>query len=115
MDSILNSVKKILGLASDYDPFDQEIIMHINSVFSALNQEGIGPEYPFIITGSDEVWSDFIEDASDMEMVKTLVAMKVKMIFDPPASSTIVEAYNKTIGEYEWRLYSRNDYLGGTE
>lgn len=105
MESILTSTKKLLGLPAEYTHFDDDIIMHINSVFMILNQLGIGPEKGFRIEDDLSVWSDFIgEDSQKLEAVKSYMNLKVKMLFDPPISSTVMEANNRIINELEWRL-----------
>lgn len=104
MDSILTTIKKLLGITSEYTHFDADIIMHINSVFSILQQLGVGPVEGFSITDSSSKWSDYIDDAKNIEMVKTYVYMKVKLMFDPPLSSTAVDAIKNQIAELEWRL-----------
>ena len=103
MDSILTSVKKMLGIAEEYEHFDADIIIHINTVFSILLQLGVGPTSGFSITDSSAVWTDFITD-SRLEMVKTYVYMKVRLMFDPPQSSALIESINNQIKELEWRL-----------
>ena len=102
-ESILVSIKKMLGIDESYPHFDADIIMNINSVFLILNQLGVGPEEPFMITGSDEEWSDFVTEGS-LEAVKTYIFLRVKVIFDPPTSSFVLDAYNKRIDELEWRM-----------
>lgn len=104
MDSILESIKKMLGITSSYTVFDNDLIIHINSVFFILNQLGVGPKKPFSISGSSAVWSDFLGDSTDLEAVKTYVYLKVKLLFDPPSTSATIESINKLIAEYEWRL-----------
>ena len=88
-----------------------DIIIHVNTAFSVLQQLGVGPRKGFRITDSDKTWSDFVDvsDAS-MDLVKNYIYMKVKLIFDPPASSTNIETYNKLISEYEWRLCSSAEF-----
>ena len=105
-DSILNTVKKMLGITEEYTHFDTDIIIHINSVFSILTQLGVGPEEGFTITDESTTWSDFIPDDSQhlLEMVRTYMFMKVKSMFDPPTSSSVADSYNKLISEMEWRL-----------
>lgn len=103
-DSILRSIKGLLGPDDDYDVFDQDIIIFINAAFSTLTQLGLGPSNGFRITGCDETWQDFLGDASDLESVKTYIFMKVKMAFDPPTSSFVLSAYQEACKEYEWRL-----------
>lgn len=104
MDSILTSIKKLLGITEEYEHFDQDIIMHINSVFMILQQIGIGPEEGFSISNKDTVWSDYISDSNKVEAVKSYVFLKVRMLFDPPASSVVMESMNRMASELEWRL-----------
>lgn len=105
MASILEDVKKLIGPSASYEAFDTELIIHINSVFSILKQMGVGPQdETFKITGTSEDWYDFFEEGENLEMVKTYVFLKVKMIFDPPQSSSVADAYNRQIQEFEWRL-----------
>lgn len=108
MDSILTSIKKLLGLDADYTQFDADIIMHINSTFMVLNQLGVGPSTPYTISDSTATWDDFIDDGSS-EAVKTYIYMKVKILFDPPSSSFVLESLKNQISEYEWRLNVQND------
>lgn len=105
-DSILISVKKLLGIAEDYTFFDPDIIMHINSVLMILHQMGVGPDDPFTISDDTETWTDFCGSYKDIAAVKTYVALKVRLMFDPPAASAHAQAINDTIKELEWRLYS---------
>lgn len=104
MDSILTSVKKMLGIDESYYHFDTDIIMHINSTLMILNQLGVGPTSGFTITGPYEVWSDFIPEGRNLEAVKTYVYQKVRLIFDPPQGSAHLEALKNSIAEFEWRL-----------
>lgn len=104
MESILTSIKKMLGITEDYTHFDADIIMHINSVFSILTQLGVGPDDGFVIKDDKAVWTDFIKDNSKMEAVKSYMYLKVKLLFDPPLSSAVIESTNRMISEYEWRL-----------
>lgn len=104
MESILDSIKKLLGLSSDYDQFDDDIVLHINSVFLNLTQLGVGPENGFMITGDGETWYDFIQDDVKLQAVKSYIYLKVKLLFDPPLSSAVIESTNRMIAEFEWRL-----------
>lgn len=105
MDSILTSVKKVLGIAEDYEHFDADITMHINSVLMVLSQLGVGPSEGFQIEDKDDLWSDFIpENFQDFATVKSYVCLKVRLLFDPPLSSTVTEAMNRMISEFEFRL-----------
>lgn len=103
-ESILNSVKKILGIASDYDAFDTDIIIHINSVFSTLNQLGLGPDEGFMIEDDSAVWGDFLLDDMRLNSVKTYVYLKVRILFDPPTSGFVLTALQEQSKELEWRL-----------
>lgn len=104
MESVLNTTKKMLGIAADYDHFDSDIIVHINSVFMTLNQLGIGPEEPAHISSDLETWSSVLGEIKNVEAVKTYVYLKVRLLFDPPTSTAVLEAMNKQAAEYEWRL-----------
>lgn len=105
MDSILTSIKKLLGITEEYTHFDADLIMHINSVLMALRQMGVGPSTGFSITGPYETWEDFLGDELSMlESVKSYTYHKVRLMFDPPTSSALMEAINRQIGELEWRL-----------
>lgn len=104
MDSILTSTKKLLGIAEEYDHFDADIIMHINSVFMVLKQLGVGPPEGFTITDKNDTWNDYISDDVDVSMVKSYVYLRVRLLFDPPTSSAVMESTNKLISEFEWRL-----------
>jgi hypothetical protein len=103
-DSILTSIKKLLGMTPEYTNFDTDIIIHINSVFMTLHQLGIGPENGFKITDESTFWNEYIEDEDNLEAVKTYVYLKVKLVFDPPTSSAVMEANKQMIQELEWRL-----------
>lgn len=103
-ESILTSIKKLLGIDKDYTHFDQDIIMHINTVLMILNQVGVGPEEGFFIEDENTYWEDFIEDLTMFQAVKTYVYLKVKMLFDPPTSSAVMESFKNSIAELEWRL-----------
>lgn len=106
LNSILDTTKALMGIGSDYTHFDTDMILHINSVFMILNQMGVGPDKPFTITSSDETWDQFINGEPYLEGVKTYMYQKCRLVFDPPASSVLVDAINKSISELEWRLYT---------
>ena len=107
--SILTSIKKLLGVAEDYTEFDEDIITHINSVFLNLTQLGVGPEEGFMIEDGTAVWEDFINNSVQLQAVKTYVYLKVKLLFDPPLSSSVTESINRMIAELEWRLNAAVD------
>lgn len=105
MDSILNATKKFLGISEEDNNFDQDIIMHINSVLAILTQMGVGPSEGFAIEGAGETWDNFIPDGGPKYSgVKSYVYLKVRLLFDPPSSSTHMEAIKQAISEFEWRL-----------
>lgn len=103
IDSILNSVKKKLGIVESYKHFDEEIILDINTVFMSLYQLGIGPPSPFMITGETETWDDFIGEGKN-EAVKSYMPLKVRLLFDPPQSSYLVNEVQDQIRELEFRM-----------
>lgn len=105
MESILTSIKKMLGIAEDYTQFDADIIMHINSVFTTLTQLGVGPSEGFYIEDEAAEWNDFIPDLNKLQAVKTYIYLKVRLIFDPSSlGSSTLAAYERQIQELEWRL-----------
>lgn len=106
--SILDTIKKMLNLSSDYTAFDTEIIVHINSVIFTLNQIGVGKQ-GFSITDNSQTWEDYLGDTKNLEAVKTCMYMKVRVIFDPPSPSAVLESFNKQISEWEWRLQVHTD------
>lgn len=104
MESILTSIKKLLGIAEEYEHFDEDIIMHINSVLMILTQLGVGPSEGFRIEDSSATWNDFIPDDVRLDSVKSYMHLKVKLLFDPPLSSAAIESMNRMISEFEWRI-----------
>lgn len=103
-ESILTSIKKLLGIPSEYTQFDSDIIMHINSVFMILNQLGVGSSGGFSIADNNAVWSNFIENEEIVNAVKTYMYMRVRLLFDPPSNSSVMDSINRQINELEWRL-----------
>ena len=111
MRSILNSVKKRLGISEEYEHFDDDIIMDINSVFAILNQLGVGPSDGFSIEYQYAEWSDFLGvNQKQLELVESYVYLKVKLLFDPPQSSFVLESINRQISEFEWRILEETNY-----
>lgn len=112
-ESILNSTKKVLGLDATYTPFDQEVLTHINAAFSILHQLGVGPEDGFFIEDEVPEWSDFIllvNTEHTLGLIKTYVNLKVRMLFDPPTTSFLINAMTEQINQYEWRLNVAREY-----
>lgn len=106
MDSILTSVKESLGSAAEYDHFDPQIIMHINSVFSDLREIGVGPKEGFVIEDDTSVWTDFISDSNKLwfENVKSYMYLRVQLLFDPPTQSAVLASKERQVEKLEWRL-----------
>lgn len=104
MESILTSIKKLLGIEEEYTHFDPDIIIGINSALSILTQIGVGPSTGFSISDKTSTWSNFISDLSNLELVKSYIHLKVRLLFDPPASSAVIDVINKQLAEFEWRL-----------
>lgn len=109
-DSILDSIKKILGMPPDYDAFDTDLVIHINSVFGILAQLGVGPAGGFSISDNTTLWKAYLGDSKDLEMVKSYIALKVRMVFDPPTIGAVMDAMKEQIREYEWRLNVQVDH-----
>lgn len=108
--SILNSIKKALGIDENYDVFDQVILMHTNSIFSVLNQLGIGPKNGFEVVDDKVEWETYTRDDKMLNLVKSYIFIQVRLLFDPPTTSFAIEALKKQATEYEWRL---NVYMEG--
>ena len=104
MESILTSIKKMLGIVEEYTHFDADLIMHINSVLSILTQIGVGPAEGFLIEDESSVWEDFVPENSKLELIKSQTYMKVKLLFDPPLICAVIESTNRIISELEWRI-----------
>jgi hypothetical protein len=113
--SILDSTKKALGLSFEYDVFDSDIIMHINSAFSTLNQLGLGPEEGFMIEDDHETWDTFLGNDKRLNSVKSYVYLRVRLLFDLPGNSFAVSAMKEQIQELEWRLNVQRENLSWTE
>lgn len=108
-ESILTSIKKLLGIAEDYTQFDVDLIIHINTALSILGQIGVGDEKRYSVVDKSTTWDTLICYESKLDMVKTYVYLKVKLLFDPPQSSAVMEAINRTISELEWRILVATD------
>lgn len=115
MESILTSIKKMLGIAEEYTQFDADLIMHINSVLSILTQIGVGPSEGFVIEDDVAVWTDFVPANPKLELIKSYTYMKVKLIFDPPLSSSVIESLNRSTSELEWRIQVAADPVESNE
>lgn len=110
-DSILATVRKLIGPNSDYTVFDEDLILHINTFFAVLTQCGVGPDEGFKITGVGEQWSDFTTNGKELEMTKEYIFLRTRLTFDPPASSFAMESLKKTADEMEWRLYAQAELM----
>ena len=111
MESILTSIKKLLGIQAEYTAFDQDLIIHINTAFAVLNQLNIGPTYGFAIEDDATTWDEYITSCN-LTMVRSYIYMKVRLMFDPPTSGILVESMNSMISELEWRLFLEGDKGG---
>lgn len=110
MNSILSSIKKLLGIAEEYTNFDQDLIMHINSVLLILNQMGVGPANGYTITDQSSQWSSFLTgDSAKLEFVKSYIYLKVRLLFDPPLSQSVKDSIVSMITELEWRISNQVD------
>lgn len=117
MESILTSIKKLLGIAEEYEHFDPDVIMHINTALMTLTQLGVGPPEGFVIEDDTAEWTDFLseDELSKMQAVKTYIYLSVRLVFDPPTVSSVIEAINRRIAELEWRLNVSAETIESTE
>lgn len=104
MSSILTGTKLSLGITEDNTDFDEILIVHINTVLNILTQLGVGPSDGFLISDASTQWEDLLEKSKLLDLTKTYMSMKVRMMFDPPTSSSVAEAYNRMISELEYRI-----------
>lgn len=103
-ESILLTIKKLIGIEDELDAFDIDVMVFTNSTFSTLTQLGVGPPEGFVIVDGTESWSDYTMDPVLLGFVKTYIATKVKLTFDPPSSSALLKAMEDTIKELTWRM-----------
>ena len=103
-DSIFNSVKKVVGLLGDDSSFDEDILLHINSVVSTLRQLGLSIPADFYVRDDVQTWSDLLGEFRDLDLVKSYMTMKVRLMFDPPSSSFGLKSMEEMVKEYEWRI-----------
>lgn len=111
-ESILNSTKKVLGIEAEYTAFDVDILMHINSAFSTLTQIGLGPVEGFSISDESATWDTFVTDVR-LDSAKSYVYLRVRLLFDPPGTSFLVDSMQRQIEELEWRLRTMQEYMDG--
>lgn len=104
MESILTSIKSFVGVTAEYDHFDPQIIMHINSVFMDLQQMGVGPIEGFTIEDETSLWTDFMPAGINLEAVKSYMGIRVRLLFDPPLNSAVLNAMQAEANKWEWRL-----------
>ena len=107
-ESILLSIKKLLGIMPNYTQFDDDIIIHINTAFATLNQLGVGPSEGFMIEDKFAEWQDYTT-SKNLTMIRTYIYLKVRLLFDPPTSTALIESINRTISELEWRIFLEGD------
>lgn len=103
-ESILTSIKKLLGITEDYTHFDADITMHINAIFMVLSDLGVGPKEGFMIVDKDDTWTDFLPDGKLLSAVKSYMYLRVKLLFDPPLGSASMTSMDNIIKEFEWRM-----------
>lgn len=110
-ESILLTIKKLIGMDVNYNAFDQDLIVAINSSFTILNQLGVGPLKAFCITGSEETWDQFFSDSRKVQLIKSYIYLRCRLLFDPPTSGVLHEAVERQISEFEWRLSIESDRI----
>ena len=103
-DSILLTVKRMLSLTPENTDFDEDILLHINSVLSILQQLDVGPENGYFVSNAEATWGDYLgDDYAHINLVKSYMGAKVRMLFDPPVSSAVMDSLNRVCSEFEWR------------
>lgn len=112
--SILDSMKDALSVPLEDDGYDEELLMHINTIFFKITQLGVGPETPFVIEDNTSEWTDFISDVSTIAMIKSYMYLELRMLFDPPSNSSLASAMKEQIKEYEWRMNVAKDKYEST-
>ena len=108
-NSILKTIRQMIGPSASYDVFDLDLIISINAAFSRLCQLGVGPELPYKITGPENTWDEFMDDGYQEE-IKQYIYLKTRMVFDPPASGTVAKSYEEQIAMLEWTLKEVSRY-----
>ena len=106
-DSILLTIKKLIGADRLYTVFDTDVIIEINSNIQDLTEIGIGPNEGFVVQDENDLWTDFIGDRKDLESAKEYVYLGCKLVFDPPQSSSVLAHFEKRKAEVIWRLSSK--------
>ena len=109
-DSILLTIKEMLGLSKTYPAFNTDVIRNVNGSLFTLMQLGVGPRTGFRITGASETWHDFIGDRKDLDAVVNYVYIKARIVFDPPTSSAVLQALKEEMKEYEYRLTTQVEF-----
>lgn len=108
-ESILKTIKQLIGCPYDFEQFDLDLIVHINSAFATLTHLGVGPKEGYRITGADNAWSEFEDDAQKLSLIKDYVYIKTRLLFDPPTSGSLMDSLKEQLKEMEWRLYMLYD------
>ena len=108
-ESILKTIKQLIGCPDDFEQFDLDLIVHINSAFATLTQLGVGPKEGYRITGADNAWSEFEDNVQKLSLIKDYVYIKTRLLFDPPTSGSLMDSLKEQLKEMEWRLYMLYD------
>lgn len=108
-ESILDSEKKLLGLDADYDVFDDDLVIHINSIFGTLHQLGVGPSQQLVITDNTTTWGEYTTNSEEIYEVRTYVYLRLRLLFDPPSSGFVFSGIESQARELEWRLMVKAD------
>ena len=108
-ESILKTIKQLIGCPDDFEQFDLDLMIHINSAFATLTHLGVGPKEGYRITGAYNVWSEFEDDSQKLSLIKDYVYIKTRLLFDPPTSGSLMDSLKEQLKEMEWRLYMLYD------
>ena len=115
MESILTSIKEMLGMGANYDHFDHQLVAHINTALTLLTGLGVGPSEGYLIRNKEDKWTDFVPENPKLESIKTYVYLNVKMLFDPPVSAAAIDAIERSIKKLEWLINVTADSKGDEE
>ena len=110
-ESILKTIKQLIGCPDDFEQFDLDLTIHINSAFATLTQLGVGPKEGYRITGVDNVWNEFEDDPQKLSLIKDYVYIKTRLLFDPPTCGSLMDSLKEQLKEMEWRLYMLYDHI----
>lgn len=114
MDIVLESIKKLIGFTEEYDAFNTDLTIYINSALDTIVQLG-GKVKGRLTIGGSETWSDIFDESTDLEMMKVYIYLRCRLVFDPPINASVLESIKEQIKEYEYRINLEIEYNNATE